>query len=131
MVEVNWNKKSQIKNENHFKNGTTRLCDKWKMLQCWWEMGHLTLFFVSTLQGIWELKSARPREIAIQGKKNGYALGSARRGTGVCWAKLLMHKVLKIAHYNQKGWKSRKWESLQEIYNSEFSNFNNILLATI
>ena len=46
-------------------------------------MEHLTFFYVPTRWGIWELKSPRPREIAIQGKKkNGYAPGSARRGTG-------------------------------------------------
>ena len=39
-------------------------------------------FFVPTRRGIWELKSPSPREIAIQGRKNGYAMVSARRGTG-------------------------------------------------
>ena len=46
--------------------------------------------FWSPPRGIWELKSPHPREIAIQGKKNANARGSARRG----WAQVELTDAL-------------------------------------
>ena len=46
------------------------------------EVGVFALFFSFPPWGIWPLKSPQPREFAIQGQKNGYARGSARRGGG-------------------------------------------------
>ena len=31
------------------KKGTTRMCDQWKRLQCWWRTGNSPSFFVPTL----------------------------------------------------------------------------------
>ena len=49
--------------------------------------------FSSPPRGIWQLKSPHPWEFAIQGKKNAYARGSARKGGGAghSW-NWLMHK---------------------------------------
>ena len=46
--------------------------------------------FSSPPRRIWRLKSPRPREFAIQGKKNANARGSARGGAGRSW-NWLMH----------------------------------------
>ena len=48
--------------------------------------------FSSPPRGVWQLKSPHPRELAIQGKKNANARGSARGGAGRWW-NWLMHKV--------------------------------------
>ena len=78
-------RKTLIETKNRtlkYLNDVIRLCDQWKMLQCWQRKGICPLFSFPP-QGIWQIKSPHTREFAIQGKKNANARGSAEGGGGL------------------------------------------------
>ena len=91
------------------KSAPIRLCDQWKMLQCWRRTGYLPSFFVPT-PGDWQLKSPHPREFGIQGQKNANARGSARGGgggsglgaAGIDWCIILILDTITITHFKRR-----------------------------
>ena len=51
-------------------NGTTHLCDQWKLLQFWLRAGYMLCFSVATAGAFGSSSVLAPRELAIHGKKN-------------------------------------------------------------